>query len=331
MSHRFAIEVCNLTKRYGSFKAIDDLSFAIERGEVVGFLGPNGAGKSTTLRILTGLLAASSGSASVAGISVARFPERVKERVGYLPENNPLPDNMKVMEYLQFRAALKGIAKKRIKSRVEKVLELCDLHRKASTKLIGTLSKGYRQRVGIAEAILAEPEVLILDEPTIGLDPHQIIGMRQLIDHLRGKMTMLFSSHILSEIEATCSSMIIIHQGKIVADGKLEDLRKQLAPKQKWRMVVPTECTSIAEQTLEKNNCSVFDKKTLEGASVEFLFAPKETDVDTGKSLDACALYKEFLQNPGMRIEEWGVVRPNLESIFLEATQVYWKKELELR
>src|SRR5882757_11230164 len=179
------IEVSHLVKTYGPLTAVNDLSFTVARGEIIGFLGPNGAGKSTTMRILTGYLPANSGTVRICGHSVATEPDAVKRLVGYMPENNPLPDDMRVSEYLYFRGRLKEVARRMLGPRIDEVLEICDLKR-VRHKIIGKLSKGFRQRVGIAEAILAEPPLIIMDEPTIGLDPHQILIVRDLIASLRG-------------------------------------------------------------------------------------------------------------------------------------------------
>jgi len=213
-----AIEVCRLVKTYGGTTAVNDISFTVARGEIVGFLGPNGAGKSTTMRILTGYLPATSGSVHLCGLPVATRPDEVKRRIGYLPENNPLPEDMRVSEYLYFRGRLKEVSRRQLGPRIDEVLEICDLKR-VRHRIIGQLSKGYRQRVGIAEAILAEPPVIIMDEPTIGLDPHQILIVRDLIAGLRGRMTVIISSHILPEIEVTCDRVLIINQGRVVAQG----------------------------------------------------------------------------------------------------------------
>jgi ABC-2 type transport system ATP-binding protein len=185
-----AIEVSHLVKTYAGVTAVADISFTVARGEIIGFLGPNGAGKSTTMRILTGYLPATSGSVRICGLSVAQQPDEIKRKIGYMPENNPLPEDMRVSEYLYFRGRLKEVSRRKLGPRIDEVLELCDLKR-VRHKIIGQLSKGYRQRVGIAEAILAEPPVIIMDEPTIGLDPHQILIVRDLIASLRGRMTVV--------------------------------------------------------------------------------------------------------------------------------------------
>src|SRR5215212_7674046 len=222
-----AIEVEHLVKTYGGVTAVSDISFTVARGEIVGFLGPNGAGKSTTMRILTGYLPATSGSVRICGVPVATHPDEIKRRIGYMPENNPLPEDMRVSEYMYFRGRLKEVPRRKLGPRIDEVLEVCDLKR-VRHKIIGQLSKGFRQRVGIAEAILAEPPVIIMDEPTIGLDPHQILIVRDLIASLRGRMTVLISSHILPEIEVTCDRVLIINQGRVVASGTPAELRREI-------------------------------------------------------------------------------------------------------
>src|SRR3954470_17503694 len=222
-----AIEVSHLVKTYGGVTAVSDISFDVAQGEIVGFLGPNGAGKSTTMRILTGYLPATSGSVRICGLPVATQPDEIKRRIGYMPENNPLPEDMRVSEYMYFRGRLKEVPRRRLGPRIDEVLELCDLKR-ASHTIIGQLSKGYRRRVGIAEAILAEPPVIIMDEPTIGLDPHQILIVRDLIASLRGRMTVIISSHILPEIEMTCDRVLIINRGRVVAQGTPAALRNEM-------------------------------------------------------------------------------------------------------
>src|SRR5882672_11035578 len=228
MSDQFpAIEVENLVKTYAGVTAVNDISFTVARGEILGFLGPNGAGKSTTMRILTGYLPATSGQVRICGLPVATQGDDAKRNIGYMPENNPLPEDMRVSEYLYFRGRLKEVSRRLLGPRIDEVLEVCDLKR-VRHKIIGQLSKGYRQRVGIAEAILAEPPVIIMDEPTIGLDPHQILIVRDLIASLRGRMTVLISSHILPEIEMTCDRVLIINQGRVVAQGTPADLRREI-------------------------------------------------------------------------------------------------------
>src|ERR1700691_5255064 len=232
-----AIEVSRLVKSYAGMIAVNDISFTVPRGEILGFLGPNGAGKSTTMRILTGYLPATSGQVSICGFPVASEPDAVKRRIGYMPENNPLPEEMRVSEYLYFRGRLKEVPRRKLGSRIDEVLELCDLKR-VRHKIIGKLSKGFRQRVGIAESVLAEPPVIIMDEPTIGLDPHQILIVRDLIASLRGRMTVIISSHILPEIEVTCDRVLIINQGRVVAQGAPADLRREILGHSAYEMEV---------------------------------------------------------------------------------------------
>ena len=217
------IDVQHLTKRYGQHVALDGVSFSVNAGEVVGFLGPNGAGKSTTMRILTTFMAATSGTVRVGGDCVFEQPYRVRERIGYMPENNPLPLDLRVADYLEFRAELKRLAKREIAGRVSEVMEQCGIADVAK-RFIGQLSRGYRQRVGMADALLAKPELIVLDEPTSGLDPNQVRSVRQLIRELAGEHTVLISSHILPEIEMTCDRVVILHEGRLLASGALNDL-----------------------------------------------------------------------------------------------------------
>lgn len=218
-----SIEVSNLTKIYGQQKAINNISFKIDKAEIVGFLGPNGAGKSTTMKIITGYLEADNGNAFVSGLNVESNKTETKKKIGYLPEGNPLYYEMYVREYLEFIANVHQI--KNIKSRIEEVITLTGLTIE-SKKKIGQLSKGYKQRVGLAAALIHDPEVLILDEPTSGLDPNQIVEIRDVIKNLGKNKTVLFSSHILQEVEAICDRVIIINKGNIVADDQLSNLQK---------------------------------------------------------------------------------------------------------
>ncbi len=217
------VEAEDLTRYYGSFLAVDHVSFSIGRGQIVGLLGPNGAGKTTTIRMLTGFLPATEGTARIAGNSVREEPLAVRRHIGYMPENNPLYPEMRVREYLAFRANLKGVPRHRRNARMADCIGLCSLQEVAS-QVIGTLSKGYRQRVGLADAMLAEPDVLILDEPTIGLDPNQVREVRHLIRDLAGEHTVLVSTHILAEAEAICERVLIIDDGRIVADDTPHNL-----------------------------------------------------------------------------------------------------------
>ena len=221
------IEVSNLTKRYAGNTAVADVSFTVNRGEIVGLLGPNGAGKSTTMRILSCFIPATSGTARVAGLDVFTQADEVRRRIGYMQENNPLHYDMRVREYLKFRARLKGLGRSRSRQRVDAVLAQCGLG-EVSRRIIGQLSKGYRQRVGLADALVHEPELIILDEPTIGLDPSQIRVVRQLIKDLGRRHTVLISSHILPEVEMTCSRVMIMREGRILAADTPENLEKSM-------------------------------------------------------------------------------------------------------
>jgi ABC-2 type transport system ATP-binding protein len=219
-----SIEVKNLTKLFGEQKAIDQISFTVNKGEIVGFLGPNGAGKSTTMKIITGYLQPDEGDAYVSGVDVKKEPLTAKSKIGYLPEQNPLYYDMYIREYLDFVADIHKVPNK--KEKINEVIQTVGLTIE-SKKRVGQLSKGYKQRVGLAAALIHDPEVLILDEPTTGLDPNQIIEIREVIKSLGQKKTVLFSSHILQEVEAICDRVIIINRGKMVANDKLSNLRTQ--------------------------------------------------------------------------------------------------------
>lgn len=241
------IKVENLTKRYAGVTAIDGISFEVGKGEIVGFLGPNGAGKSTTMRILSSFLPATSGRASIGGFDVFEKSLEARSRLGYMPENVPLYTDMRVTEYLDYRAALKGLSGRRIKERVADVKDLCNLT-EVENKIIGTLSKGYRQRVGLADALVHDPDLLILDEPTIGLDPNQIRQVRELIKTLGRHHTILLSTHILPEVEMTCSRVIIINKGKIEASDTPQNLLNQLRTPGGIRLEARTGSDNAAEQ-----------------------------------------------------------------------------------
>ena len=226
------IEVKNLTKRYGDHLAVDHLNFTVESGKIYGFLGPNGAGKSTTMNIMTGYLGATEGQVLIDGHDILKEPEEAKKNIGYLPEIPPLYMEMTVREYLEFAAELKGIKKDKRESQIEEVIRLAKL-RDVENRLIQNLSKGYRQRVGLAQALIGNPKVLILDEPTVGLDPKQIIEIRTLIRKLGKNHTVILSSHILSEVQAVCDKIIVINEGKVVANDTEEHLSQKLSGEHK--------------------------------------------------------------------------------------------------
>ncbi len=217
------VEVKDLCKNYGPVSAIDHVSFKLKKGDVVGFLGPNGAGKSTTMKIITGFMAPTSGVAKIDGFDVFEYPVEVKKRIGYLPETPPVYTDMFVRDYLEYVAQLKKVDNSKLKSLVDSAIEKTHLQSVAN-RLIGVLSKGFRQRVGIAQALVSHPEVLILDEPTVGLDPKQVAEIRDLIKKLRGEHTIILSTHILSEVQAVCDRAIIINKGRIVAEDSIANL-----------------------------------------------------------------------------------------------------------
>jgi len=220
------IRIENLTKKFGGQRAVDNISFEVKTGEILGFLGPNGAGKTTTMRIITNYLAAAEGDVYIGGKSIKEDAQELKKHIGYLPENNPLYPEMPVIDYLEFVGSLQGIPKEKITERVIEMVRVCGLNSEKHKK-IGELSKGYRQRVGLAQAMIHDPAILIFDEPTAGLDPNQIAEIRRLIRELGKEKTVILCTHILPEVEATCDRILIINRGRIVADGTPENLRKQ--------------------------------------------------------------------------------------------------------
>lgn len=231
------IVVENLTKIYGNQRAVDNISFRVKAGEVLGFLGPNGAGKTTTMKAITTYLIPNQGDIKVGDYSIHKNPEEIKKIIGYLPESNPLYQEMPIIDYLKFVAELQGIEKPKIREKILEMVEICGLEGEKHKK-IGELSKGYKQRVGLAQALIHDPEVLILDEPTSGLDPNQIVEIRELIKKIGRRKTVILSSHILAEVEATCDRIMIINKGKIVADGTAEELRKHAQGKEILRVTI---------------------------------------------------------------------------------------------
>lgn len=300
-----SITVSNLTKTYGAQKAVNNISFAISKGEIVGFLGPNGAGKSTTMKIITGCIEADAGTAAVCGETVSTNSLNTKKKIGYLPEANPLYFDMYVREYLEFIAGVHGIVNK--KEKIESAIDTVKLKLEANKK-IGQLSKGYKQRVGIAAALIHDPEVLILDEPTSGLDPNQIIEIREVIKNLGKNKTVMFSSHILQEVEAMCDRVIIINRGNIVADDLLSNLQKVNAGQQR----VTVEFKETADIALLKN---------LQGAvSVDNI----QSSVFTIQCSNADALKKQILQlslDKNLNIVSLQSSEQSLEEVFRQLTQ----------
>jgi ABC-2 type transport system ATP-binding protein len=316
-----AIEVRDLVKIYSGHTAVSKISFTVARGEILGFLGPNGAGKSTTMRILTGYLPATAGEVSVCGVPVASRSEEIKKLIGYMPENNPLPEDMRVSEYLHYRGRLKEIPRRKLAIRLDEVLELCDLTR-VRHRIIGKLSKGFRQRVGIAEAILAEPPVIIMDEPTIGLDPHQILIVRDLIASLRGRMTVIISSHILPEIEMTCDRVLIINQGRVVAAGTPADLRREVFGQTRYNLEIAGEIAATLPRALTQIeptlHIAVSGEPDAAGFRKLVLTSAREDDLgDT--ILHALAIDGRF------RVRSLHRAEPTLEDVFLAATKRGWE------
>ena len=316
------IEAEHLVKTYGSLTAVNDLSFSVKRGEIVGLLGPNGAGKSTTMRILTGYLPATSGSVKICGVPAASQPDAIKRHIGYMPENNPLPEDLRVSEYLWFRGRLKEIPRAKLRSRIDEVLELCDLQR-SRHRILGRLSKGTKQRVGIAEAILAEPAIVIMDEPTIGLDPHQIIIVRDLIEHLRGRMSVIISSHILPEVEATCDRVLIINAGRIVAQGSPDSLRHEIFGHSNYRVEIAGDLAGLPVLlTAVEPSLAVSATEDAGEDGFSTLTLGTESARDLGETL------LRTLTGAGFRLRSLSRHQPSLEDVFLAATRRSWDARL---
>ena len=315
-----AIDVHNLVKSYAGVTAVHNISFSLQRGEILGFLGPNGAGKSTTMRILTGYLPATSGTVNICGVPVAGQPDAVKRLIGYMPENNPLPEDMRVSEYLYYRGRLKEIPRKKLSDRIGEVLELCDLTRVRS-RIIGKLSKGFRQRVGNAEAILAEPPVIIMDEPTIGLDPHQILIVRDLIASLRGRMAVIISSHILPEIEMTCDRVLIINQGRVVATGTPGELRRDILGHSLYKLEIAGEMDALpAILTAVEPTLKITEQSSPDPAGFRTLRLVTDRDDSIGE-----ALMRALLADSRFRLRGLTREHPTLEDVFLAATRRTWE------
>ena len=306
-----AIVVDNLVKKYGIQKAVNNISFEIKTGEVVGFLGPNGAGKSTTMKMITCFMAPTSGDVTVEGSSVLGSPEKVKKKIGYLPELNPLYLDMPVVDYLRFSAEIQGVKKSDIAIRIGQMIERCGLDAEKH-KNIGELSKGYRQRVGLAQAMIHDPEVLILDEPTTGLDPNQIVEIRKLIKDLGKEKTVILSSHILSEVEATCDRILIINKGRIVADGSSETLRNQAQGQE--LLTVSIESTSKDVEKALRDLKSVEKVSPIEGKENRFTIQSKPESSSRKEVFDLCVSKKWYLL-------EMTKLETRLEDVFRNLTK----------
>lgn len=303
------IEVRDLTKDYGPHRAIHSLNFTVQKGEVVGFLGPNGAGKSTTMKIITGFMAPSSGFAKVAGIDVFENPIEVKKRIGYLPETPPVYTDMYVRDYLRYVARLKMVEKSKIESSIDRAIEKTNLG-DVSKRLIGHLSKGFRQRVGIAQAIVSNPDVLILDEPTVGLDPKQVAEIRDLIRELRGEHTIILSTHILPEVQATCEKAIIINQGRIVAEDRIANLETFERGQSRIFVRLRKEVSNL--------------KDVLSGVAgvtqVEPGVSGREWKIDIRGSDEAIDAVSAKLVSQGFGLLEFSPSKLDLEDVFLKLT-----------
>jgi len=305
------IVVENLTKVYGAQRAVDDITFRVKTGEVLGFLGPNGAGKTTTMKAITTYLYPTNGDIHVGEFSIHDQPEEIKRHIGYLPESNPLYQDMAVIDYLKYVARLQGIEPSNVGTRIREMVDICGLEGEKHKK-ISELSKGYKQRVGLAQALIHDPEVLILDEPTSGLDPNQIVEIRELIKNIGREKTVILSSHILAEVEATCDRIMIINKGKIVADGSAEELRKHAQGKEILRV-------KIEEAELD----DAFEK-IQELASVELVdFIDKEaflfeiqSKIDQSSRKD---IFKLCVANNWV-LTEMNPIETKLEDIFRELT-----------
>jgi len=307
------IEVTDLTKRYAGRTAVAGISFTVARGEIVGLLGPNGAGKSTTMRILSCFMPATSGTARVAGFDVFHQSDEVRRRIGYMPENNPLHPEMRVREYLKFRARLKGLGWRRSRERVSTVMEQCGLT-DVSRRIIGQLSKGYRQRVGLADALVNEPELIILDEPTIGLDPHQIRAVRQLIKSLAQKHTVLISTHILPEVEMMCGRVLIMLDGKILAADTPDNLQRLMAGDSQIVAEIAAPADQLRDVLAQVPGVEQFDVSPSEGDFQRCALTPRD-----GYDLRP-AIFTLVLER-GWILRELTRRRHSLEDIYVQVTK----------
>jgi ABC-2 type transport system ATP-binding protein len=307
------IEVRELTKRYAKYTAVNDVTFEVGQGEIVGLLGPNGAGKSTILRILSGFMPATSGTVRIGGYDVFHDADEVRRRIGYMPENNPLHMEMRVREYLKFRARLKGLSRARTRERVATVLEQCDL-KDVQKRIIGQLSKGYKQRVGLADALVHEPELIILDEPTIGLDPNQLRSVRQLIKSLGGWHTVLLSTHILPEVEMTCSRVLILHSGQILAADTTENLHKTIFKAGPVVAEIAAPMDELIQVWAEIETVMHVDVSAADGEYSRCSLTPRD-------GVDLRPVVYEVARERGWKLRELTRGRHTLEDIFIKVTR----------
>lgn len=310
------IKVEHLSKTYGSTTAIEDIHFSVKKGEIIGFLGPNGAGKTTTMRILAGYLPATGGTAKIAGYDVHLQSMQVRRRVGYLPENPPLYPEMTVAEFLHFVAQIKGVKKKDCLTKVDSAIERCQLIEQR-TAIIRKLSKGYRQRVGIAQAIVHEPPVIILDEPTVGLDPRQIIEVRNLIKSLAGDHTIILSTHILPEVSMTCDRVTIVNRGKVIATNSPDFLMAQLKGSYSYEVEVEGDIEKLISclPTISGVSAVEIDRtKSSLPANHTLLQINCTANTEVGKEIAATIV------NQGLGLLEMRRTRLSLEDVFLQLT-----------
>ena len=305
------IQVENLTKYYGNIPAIEDITFTAEKGEILGFLGPNGAGKTTTMRILSCFMPATRGTAKVAGYDVFKDSLEVRKRIGYQPENVPTYRDMSVSAYLNFVAQVRGIDRRERKTKIGKVMDECGIT-EVSGKLIGKLSKGYRQRVGIAQALVHDPEVLILDEPTIGLDPRQIHGMRDLIKNLGGKRTIILSTHILPEVSMTCQRVVIINEGRLIAVDTPDNLMARLQKGTKILAEIEGPPDDIMKELKGVSGVTKIEKKDAKSENTFTYLIDSTIDRDIRKELFAT------ISKNGWSLTEIRQIDMSLEDIFLK-------------
>ncbi len=306
------IIVDGITKIYGRQNAVDKLSFQVKTGEVLGFLGPNGAGKTTTMKAITGYIETNDGDIKVGGVSVNSNPGEVKKHIGYLPEHNPLYQDMPIIDYLGFVAGLQGVEKGQIENSVAEMIQLCGLTLEKHKK-IRELSKGFKQRVGLAQALIHNPEVLILDEPTTGLDPNQIVEIRELIKNIGREKTVILSSHILAEVEATCDRILIINKGKIVANGTAEELRRQAQG---------NELLTVSFGDANRNDAFSALKELPSIALVDFANGKEAIyEVQSKKGMQSAKAIFDLCIRKGWYINQLTPVETKLEDIFREVTQ----------
>jgi len=307
------IDVVNLTKRFAGRTAVNDISFTVGRGEVVGLLGPNGAGKSTTMRILSCFLPATHGTVHVAGYDVFRDSEEVRRRIGYMPENNPLHPEMRVREYLKFRARIKGLGVRQSRERVDTVMQQFGLT-EVSRRIIGQLSKGYKQRVGLADSLVHEPDLIILDEPTIGLDPRQIRAVRELIKGLATKHTVLISTHILPEAEMMCSRVLIMLDGRVRAADTPENLQKMLAGQSQVIAEIAAPLAELETCWAQLPEVQHHDISPVDGEFQRCALTPRD-------GVDLRPLVFSIVRERGWTLRELYRDRHTLEDIYVRATR----------